>query len=65
MKKTDRRKTSNKAEHLKKAPELKKHPITIYESGVDIDAIGGVEAARQVLKNAFQIALNGATHNKS
>jgi hypothetical protein len=50
--KTDNR-VHNSAAHLKKLPQQKKKPITIYEAGEDIDKLGGIEVVRQILKEAF------------
>jgi hypothetical protein len=57
----DKRKQNNAA-HLKKEPIAKKQPITIYESGIDINKLGGIKNVRRILKTAFDAALCGCAN---
>jgi hypothetical protein len=50
--KTDNR-VHNNAAHLKKLPQQKKKPITIYEAGEDIELLGGIEASRKHIKEFY------------
>lgn len=52
-KKVDGRK-NNAGKHLIKAEGQKKRPVTIYAVNDDIELVGGIECARDILKLAWQ-----------